>query len=547
MKNDNFLSETGDTNRYLGQKSLYYFAKTYFPHYCKLPFADFHKDTFNCLMEATVERNKMIAIAAPRGNAKSSMVSLFYAIWSICYGFDKCILIVSSTKDQAEKLLAHIKAELTTNQRLLKDFADVYGQPNPKWCATEIITKNGISVIVSSVGHAIRGVRHREFRPSLIILDDVETAESTRTGEGREKQYEWFTKIVMNQGSENTNIVVAGTVLHYDSLLARLISQEEFPNWDKRVHRSVIRWSDRQDLWDKLLAILHGRESYKDKTGPKAAQEMFQDNKEEMLKGTKVLWEAKESYYDLMLLRDSIGQASFDSEKLNEPRATDDVSLDPNKIIYWDANGMGDIELKESLNSRLMVLGACDPSVGKNSRSDYAAIITGYFDKTSKVLYVVDADIGRWEFEALVGRISEHHKTRRYSTFIYEANGSQAWLGDMAKKAAALVPMKPITNNLHKDDRIRKLMIRIEQGMVRLSKRHTELLRQLLQYPHAAHDDGPDALSMLIDLAEDLCGVDVEKMKEIFNRIKYPHSDNPRRIIGYGGRPFEDPFGLLSG
>lgn len=545
MKNNNFYRESGETNRLLGQKSLYFFTKTYFPHYCKLPFAEFHKDMFGCLMDATIERNKKIAIAAPRGNAKSSIVSLFYIIWSICYGREKCILLVSSTKDQAEKLLEHIKAELTNNRMLLEDFADIYGPPNPKWCAKEIVTKNNVSVMVSSVGQAIRGVRHQEFRPTLIVLDDIETIESTRTGEGREKQFDWFTKVIMNLGYDKTNIVVVGTVLHYDALLARLISREDFPDWDKRLYKSVINWSDRQDLWDKAVSILQCREAYNNEVGQKATFKFFQDNKNAMLAGTKVLWEEKENYFDLMMLRATLGERGFDSEKQNEPRESDDVSLDSNKIIYWDNSDRSDIELKESLGTNLAVLGACDPSVGKTRRSDYSAIVTGYYDKVNKVLYCIDADIGRWDFDTLVQHIGMHHETRNYSTFVYEANGSQSWLGDMIKKAAPHVPAEPVTNTPPKEDRISKLMIRIEQGMVRLSRRHTELLRELAQYPHGAHDDGIDALSMLVDLAERVSPMDYNKMKKMFESLKNPNKSNPSRIISYDGKPFHNPFGLL--
>jgi len=546
MSSDKFRRESGETNRLLGQKSLYYFAKTYFPRYCKLSFAEFHRDICTSLMDATKERNKKMVIAAPRGNAKSAIVSLFYVIWSICYGHEKCILIASSTKEQAEKLLSHIKAELTNNRTLLEDFADVYGQPNPKWCATEIVTKNNINVIVSSVGHAIRGVRYQEFRPTLIILDDIETVESTRTGEGREKQFDWFTKVVMNLGDDRTNVVVAGTVLHYDALLARLISQEEFPEWDKRIYRSVVKWADRQELWDKAISILHSREIYRGGTGQKAMAQFFQDNKDMMLAGAKVLWEEKENYFELMLLRAALGERGFDSEKQNEPHESDDVSLDSNKIIYWDHSGTSDIEVRESLANRLAVLGACDPSVGKSRRSDYSAIVTGYFDKESKVLYCVDADIGRWDFETLVQHIKMHHETRNYGTFVYEANAAQAWLGDMIKKAAPLVPVKPVINNLPKEERIRKLMVRIEQGMVRLTRRHTELLRELTQYPHGAHDDGIDALSMLVDLAEEISSMNIDIMLKVFKKMNSPDIQNPRQIMSVGGRPFDDPFRMFS-
>jgi len=56
-----------------------------------------------------------------------------------------------------------------------------------------------------------------------------------------------------------------------------------------------------------------------------------------------------------------------------------------------------------------------------------------------------------------------------------------------------------------------KLIVLIEQGKVKLSRRLIELNRQLEQYPNGAHDDAIDALSMLIDIAEDCSRIDVKK------------------------------------
>jgi len=89
-------------------------------------------------------------------------------------------------------------------------------------------------------------------------------------------------------------------------------------------------------------------------------------------------------------------------------------------------------------------------------------------------------------------------------------------------------------------------MVRIEQGMVRLTRRHTELLRELTQYPHGAHDDGIDALSMLVDLAEEISSMNIDIMLKVFKKMNSPDIQNPRQIMSVGGRPFDDPFRMFS-
>ena len=185
----------------LGRKSLKAFAKTYFSDYCKLAFAPFQVELLADLQEATLNRGRKLAVAAPRTNAKSSLVSLMYVLWSICYKLEPCILIISNTKDQSEKLLSHIRDELGGNIELQRDFPEVCGFPKRRWRSNEIITKNDVNVRISSATHSIRGIRHKENRPTLVILDDVESTESVRSQDAREKLYDWFSKDILNLGS----------------------------------------------------------------------------------------------------------------------------------------------------------------------------------------------------------------------------------------------------------------------------------------------------------------------------------------------------------
>lgn len=542
--NDNITQLKKD----LAGKSLKFFATTYFEHYCKCSFASFHLELFDYLTEITLKRGKKLAIAAPRGNAKSSIVSLMYALWCICYGYEKCIMLFSSTRNQSEKLLGHIKDELSSNEGLKRDFPEVCEPPNPRWRNDEIVTKNKINVMSSSVEHGIRGVRFKESRPGLIILDDVEAVETIRSQERREKVCDWFTKVVLNLGSESTNYIIVGTILHFDSLLAKLTSEEEFPGWEKMIYKSVIKFSDRPYLWGEWGQIYRTKEPYNKDSGPEAAKKFFEDNRAEMLRGVEVLWSDKETYYDLMVMREQKGSLSFDSEKQNEPRDTSGLSIDMNKVVFWEDRHQSLEELQEFLGTRKVIFGACDPSIGKSKKSAYSAIVNAYMDNANEDIYVVDADLGRWDVNTLAERICLYHKTRSFTTFIYEANAAQRWLGDIIQNKPTAIPLKPLTNTMPKESRIEKLIVLIEQGKIKLSRRLTELNRQLEQYPYGAHDDAIDALSMIIDVAEDFSRKNQEKLKAILNNMNAGQSlKNPKKIISYGGHPFDDPFDLLSG
>jgi predicted phage terminase large subunit-like protein len=547
--------EIGSLQRQMCAKNLQLFAKTYFSHYCKLPFAVFHRELFTCLERATFERKKKIAIAAPRGSAKSSIVSLIYPIWCACYGYEKCIILFSNTKAQAEPLLSHIKYEFSTNDMLLRDFSDVCMPPNPRWRKNEIITRNGVNIKVASVGDGVRGFRFKSYRPSLILVDDIENTEAVRSQQGREKLYDWFTKVVLYIGSEKPNFVVVGTVLHFDSLLSKLVSSEinEFPGFERKLYKSVIQWSARQDLWDFCMKVYFGKDFYKGLTGPEPATRYFNDNKVDMLKDTKVLWPERESYFDLMVEREERGDFAFCSEKQNEPKDPGTLSLDMNKVIWWEDTNNNLDDLSVFLKGRVFTIGSVDPAIKTSQKHDYTAIITAFLDTSTKNIYVVDADIGRYTLDEMVKRICLHHKTRKYSKFTYEAIGAQFWLGDSLKKDPNCPPIQPVSHGKQtKEGRIAKLMLYIQQGKVRLSKRLTELNRQLSHYPNGAHDDAVDALAMLVDMADDVSTFDAKQMEEVLLRLNYPGYDpqNPNKIIGtLDGKgqfkPFNDPFGLL--
>jgi len=68
----------------------------------------------------------------------------------------------------------------------------------------------------------LRGLRHRQYRPDLVIIDDVEDLESVKTKENRDKLWDWFAGEVMPIGDVGTKIVVVGNLLHEDSLMMRL-------------------------------------------------------------------------------------------------------------------------------------------------------------------------------------------------------------------------------------------------------------------------------------------------------------------------------------
>lgn len=482
------------------------FRKLYFKHYHKRPDADFHKEICGLLGRMHKTPGTRLAIAAPRGSAKTTLLQA-YAVYCIVNQKKKFILIISNTAPQAESFLSAIKAELETNSRLLSDFPEVceFGKKPgpPRWRQHEIITRNKIRVLAIGTGQQMRGVKYREHRPDLIIMDDLEADESTLNPETRDKLQNWVNKTVLKAGTDGTDIICAGTIHHYDSFLAQLTSPDYFREWKKKVYKSVISWSERPELWEKWGKIYHHEEEFGGKGGPDAARKFFEHHKNSMLKGTKVLWSQNKGYYDLMVMREE-DPVSFDSEMQNDPVNPRDCLFNLNDVRYWDQRFGSEEELFTSLDD-YSVYGACDPSLGRKNRGgDFSAIVSVVRDSKTGTIYVLDADISRRHPDKTIDAILAYNQRRKYSTFAFEANNFQELMAKQLRERSeaegSYLNLEEIKNTTDKKARIESLQPMVKNGTIQFSKRLIMLLDQMKYFPKGAHDDGLDALQMAVQL-----------------------------------------------
>ncbi|MDD5044188.1 MAG: phage terminase large subunit [Candidatus Omnitrophica bacterium] len=497
-------------------KDFLSFRRYYFPHYNKYPDSKMHRELSEILGKITTERGSKVAIAAPRGSAKSTLVSLQYVIYCICFKLEEFIVIVSHTQEQAANFLDDIKKEFETNPFLQQDFPSVceFGSKldPPRWTKKEILTSNKIKVIALGTGQQIRGRRNREFRPSLIILDDIESGDCFQNPQGQEHLFAWLTKSVLKSGSGKTNVVYVGTIHHYHSLLAQFTHPDLCPGWIKRIYHSVISWPVHQKLLEEWMSIYNYRSCFNGKTGPEAAREFYFAHKNEMLEGVEVLWPENEemSFYHLMVKREQEGWVSFDSEMQNEPVNPKDCYFNIEEIHYWDDRFASEKELLSALESDgFEMCGACDPSLGKQSRnSDFSAIISVVRSKKDGSIYVVDADIQKRLPDKTIDDILAYQRIRKYSRFGFETNQFQEYMASVLEKRSSAektyLPLEEIKHSTDKLGRIQALQPLVKSGVIQFSKRHKILLEQMKFFPKADHDDGLDALEMVVKLCKDV-------------------------------------------
>lgn len=427
------------------------------------------------------------AVAAPRGNAKSMVTSVIFILWCICFRKKRHIVIISDTDSQAQKFLLTIKNELESNSKLSEDFPEACGKTRD-WRVDDIVTKNDIKIDTFGMGGAIRGTTYKSIRPDLVIMDDIENDEHVLTKEQRTKAQDYLEKKILKLGNKDTDYFFIGTILHYDSLLAKTLKN---PSWYSKKFKAVIQWSQ-SPLWEEWERIytdltIENRET--------ASRKFFQEHKEEMLKGTKVLWPESESYLELMEMRCGEGSKSFNSEKQNEPIDVENATFREEDIVYFDER-----ELK---GDSLVVVGAVDPSLGSNDKSNLSAIITVAKDRQG-YLYVMDADIKRRTPDVIIDDIIRYHAKRDYAMFAVESVAFQEFfkteLVKRSRQAGAYLPAKGIKTRKDKGLRIESLQPLVHDGILRFKKNQTALIEQLLHYPLAESDDGPDCLALALTL-----------------------------------------------
>lgn len=230
MKNKDYRSLTPDEisairedsrlRQNLAHKSHLWFFLLYMSNYMEYDFAPFHKEMFRFTEDKSLA---LINITAFRGSAKSTIFTQSFPIWAMTGKLQKkFILIVSQTQQQAKLHLTNIKRELENNA-LLKSDIGPFQEITDEWNSMSIvIPKYNTRISAISTDQSMRGVRHRQYRPDLIILDDIEDLASVKTKEQRDKTYDWVMGDVIPAGNENTKIVIVGNLLHDDSVQMRL-------------------------------------------------------------------------------------------------------------------------------------------------------------------------------------------------------------------------------------------------------------------------------------------------------------------------------------
>jgi phage terminase large subunit-like protein len=242
------------------RRDMSVFFSFYFTKYIQYSIAPFQKEILQLLQE---KQNKRIVITAFRNSAKSTLCSLVLPIWSIVGTHQmKNVVIVSQTDQKSEKLLSDIRRKLTVDKLLLHDHGTFYSSSDEWNKRTLVIPKYGARVTAVSISESVRGIRHEESRPDLIIYDDIEDVQSAKIQESRDKLWEIVNREFIPLGTKDTRHIFIGNLVHADSTMSRLKNLIENRKMTG-IYREYPLIKDETIMWPGLFPDMSAIEEFK--------------------------------------------------------------------------------------------------------------------------------------------------------------------------------------------------------------------------------------------------------------------------------------------
>lgn len=443
-----------EIRRAIVKRDMWWFFYFFFSHYVEYEAAPFHQEFFEFAMDESIGN---VGIAAFRGSGKSAIFSLAFPLWLISGTQQKKhIVIVSQTQEKAQRFLSHIKNECETNELLKADMGPLKVEYS-EWNANSIVFKKyGARITVMSVEQSLRGIRHNQHRPDVVVLDDIETSESVKTLEGRNKLLNWIASDVIPAGHKRTRLFFLGSILHRDGIM-------------KRVERMMTSGQMKGVYREYPIVDENNRPTWPGKFPDIAA----------------VLAEKARGITD----------AAWMSEYLLKP-PPDDRSIIPIEFIHFYD------ELPEE-GFQYAVTGT-DIAVSKSDTADFTSMVSGhvYGMGKDKKIYIrphpVNARLDPTESLERAKELSLLLGNGRATKMYAELAAGQAWFPDILKQRGIPVVGVPVKDLGNKLDRLSAIAAFIKEGKI-LFPRHgaEELICQIVDFGSEDHDDLCDALTIL--------------------------------------------------
>ena len=325
---------------------------------------------------------ELASIVAPREHAKSTAFTHDYILANVLFRSESFIVLVSATEDLAKDHLADIAKVLRENEEVQSHFLVAGLTIDAK---TEIVVRftdgHEARIIAKGAGQKMRGLKWKGRRPGLIVCDDLEEDEQVESLDRRVKFRRWFNRALLPALRRGGKVRVHGTILHEDSLLARL--QKPQP--------------ENKQVWQTLFFKAHAG---------------FDDF-------TEILWPEQFPESRLRAIRQRYindhDAAGYSQEYLNDPLDNEEAYL---KREWFTPMTEADRDAHK------IVCAAADFAISKKDKANRTSLTVGGKDARN-LLHFIDQRVGRWDSLEIVEELFAIQSI--YNPDVFWVEGGQIW------------------------------------------------------------------------------------------------------------------------
>lgn len=435
------------------------------------PTPDCHREWW----DLCCSKHKYVAIAAPRGHAKSTAITKAYVLASVLFRINDYVIIVSDTYRQAVTFLGEIKRELNSNDDLTTLFGvKKFLTDREDEIVIELSDKASFKIMAMGSEQGIRGIIWNGKRPNLIVGDDLENDEIVMNPDRREKFRTWFFNALLPTMSERGKVRIVGTILHLDSLLERLMPKD--------IDKTTIT----EPLKSSMTKEVNGWMSVR----YRAHSEKFAD----------ILWPIKWTQERLSAIQQMfISQGNpegYYQEYLNRP-------IDPENAFFRkdDFTTFDDEDYARSWDYSPTYLSA-DLAVSTKERRDWCAFGIGSVDDTGMlyIRHVVRDRLDPKEQIELIVRLQERYK---FNTMLLGKGALEKSIGpfllDELRRRGKFLHIEAIAETIDKRLRAQAIRGRMRAGGVKFAKKaswYPEFEEELKVFDRGTYNDQVDMMAL---------------------------------------------------
>lgn len=437
-----------------------------------------------------------VAIAAPRGHAKSTALTHGWTLAQLCFRERSYVIIVSDTVAQAVQFLGDMKKEFADNEQLRSLFQiDSFIKDSED--DVIVSCKDGHQFRIQAKGseQKVRGLKWNNKRPDLIICDDLENDEIVLNKERRAKFRRWFNGALLPCMSMSGIVRYVGTILHSDSMLESLMPKayekgtitEELKQYSSRKPGSggrkwlAVKYKAHNPDFSKILWASKAEASSKKYGLQGGAKGYFQ-------------W-LRQGFVDQGI------QDVYSMEYLNIPI---DESLSYFK--KEDFLPISDNERKMNLKKYI----TADLAISQEETADYSVFVVAGVDER-KVIHIIDVIRQRLDGREIVDTILGLQRMHEPEAFGIEEMQVSKAIGPFLREEMLVHNVFPNLVKLKhggkdKIARSRSMQGRMRAHGVRFDRDadwYAAFEDEVISFPRAKHDDQLDAfayLGMLLDI-----------------------------------------------